>query len=152
MIGLDCQFLYYVAMVTMLWKWTSISLNVPLGEIFNKLSVIPLSLCFLCVLIPDKCLFAHTFYCFSVFGYRLLLGQWQGAPQPHYSLLLSQTSTTATSPPFSFIYHFFSFPPPCLLESADGMFFQKGKDAHKHTHACAVELPVVDKSKMCCFI
>lgn len=72
-----------------------------------------------------------------VCGYRLLLGQWQGAPQPHYSLLLSQTSTTATSlslalPPALSV--FFSLPPPRPLESADGTFLQKGKDTHTHTN------------------
>ena len=75
-----------------------------------------------------------------VCGYRLLLGQWQGAPQPHYSLLLSQTSTTATSltlfrSPSCFISVFFSLPPPRPLESADGPFFAERKIyTHTHTH------------------
>lgn len=73
-----------------------------------------------------------------VCGYRLLLGQWQGAPQPHYLLLLSQASTTdilsLSRSPSCFISVFFSFPPPRPLESADGTFFAERKDTHTHTH------------------
>lgn len=105
----------------------------------------------------DKVLFLDAFFficvylcvCMCVCGCRLLLGQWQGAPQPHYSLLLSHKSTTATSlslslSSFCFISVFFSLPTPCPLESADGTFFAERK---RHTEAWAVEGDVVDKGK-----
>lgn len=105
----------------------------------------------------DKVLFLDAFFficvylcvCMCVCGCRLLLGQWQGAPQPHYSLFLSHKSTTATSlslslSSFCFISVFFSLPTPCPLESADGTFFAERK---RHTQAWAVEGDVVDKGK-----
>lgn len=75
-----------------------------------------------------------------VFGYRLLLGQWQGSPQPHYSLLLSQTSTTATSrSPFSFIYciTFFAFPPSTLpIRECWWDVFAESKRGTQHPCLC----------------
>lgn len=77
--------------------------------------------------------------CVCVCGYRLLLGQWQGAPQPHYLLLLSQASTTdilsLSRSPSCFISVFFSFPPPRPLESADGTFSAERK-RYTHTYTC----------------
>ena len=88
--------------------------------------------------ISDKCLFAHTFECFPVFV-CVATGCCWDSDRVHLSLIThsfwaKQAPLPPLSPPFSFIYciSFSFFSPPCLLESADGMFLQKVKDAHTH--------------------